>query len=54
MFWFRPRAFEPLALLELEAVQKNELAHIDGTLAHTIEQLLAAVVTKNGYIVEQA
>lgn len=50
MFWFRPKALQPLFDLGLkynDFISKSN--QIDGTLAHSIERLFVLVAEKQGY-----
>ncbi len=50
MFWGRTEAFAPLSdLTDAEIGFEPELGRVDGTTAHAIERLTAAVVTRAGY-----
>jgi len=54
MCWLRPQAFGALTGLDLKAEQfEDELGQRDGTLAHAVERLLAAIASQNGYTVEE-
>ncbi len=52
MFWARLDALAPLATLKLtpEAFEP-ELGQIDGTLAHAVERIIAALAARQGYAV---
>lgn len=50
MFWGRTEAFAPLAdLTDAEIGFEPELGRVDGTTAHAIERLTAAIVVQAGY-----
>src|SRR3990167_1967710 len=50
MFWGRTEAFAPLAgLADAEIAFEPELGRVDGTTAHAIERLTAAIVARAGY-----
>lgn len=50
MFWGRTEAFAPLLAAGVEAIDFGvELGRVDGTPAHAIERLTAAVVARAGY-----
>jgi lipopolysaccharide biosynthesis protein len=50
MFWGRPQAFARLADATPERLAvEPELGRIDGTVAHGLERLMAAVVQASGY-----
>lgn len=50
MFWGRTEAFAPLTgLTDAEIGFEPELGRVDGTTAHAIERLTAAIVTRAGY-----
>lgn len=50
MFWGRTEAFAPLSNLSDEEIGfEPELGRVDGTTAHAIERLTAAIVTRAGY-----
>lgn len=50
MFWGRTEAFAPLAdLPDAEIGFEPELGRVDGTTAHAIERLTAAIVERAGY-----
>jgi lipopolysaccharide biosynthesis protein len=50
MFWGRTEAFAPLTALSDEEIGfEPELGRVDGTTAHAIERLTAAIVARAGY-----
>lgn len=50
MFWGRTEAFAPLTdLSDAEIGFEPELGRVDGTTAHAIERLTAAIVARAGY-----
>ncbi len=51
VFWFRPKALEPLFELGLspEDFPEGKYFHRNGTLAHAIERLFVLVAQKNGF-----
>ena len=50
MFWGRTEAFAPLSdLTDAEIGFEPELGRVDGTTAHAIERLTAAIVARAGY-----
>lgn len=52
MFWARLEALAPLASLKLTPdVFEPELGQIDGTLAHAVERIIAALAARQGFAV---
>lgn len=50
MFWGRTKAFAPLlTMTEAEIGFEKELGRVDGTTAHAMERLTAAIVSRAGY-----
>lgn len=51
MFWFRRKALTPFTDPALEPLFAPEKGQLDGTAAHAVERLVAAVATQRGYLV---